>query len=92
VDRGCPAAGLLDVVRATVPLGDGRAGCDEELYRVGEEHVALMVREKLGDTDNRLDVFRVNVYRVRNGKIVEIRIFEGDQYAMDEYTSDITSG
>jgi len=52
----------------------------------------LMVREKLGDTDNRLDLFRVNVYRVRNGKIVEIRIFEGDQYAMDEYTSDITSG
>jgi ketosteroid isomerase-like protein len=50
---------------------------------VGEEHVALMVHEKLGDTDNPLDVFRVNVYRVRNGKIVEIRIFGGDQYAMD---------
>lgn len=58
---------------------------------VGSEHVALMVLEKLGDEAHRVEIRRVNVYRVRNGKIVEIRVFEGDQYLMDEYTSSMTA-
>ena len=45
-----------------------------------------MVLEKLGDDEHRVEIRRVNVYRVKNGKIVEIRIFEGDQYVMDEFT------
>ena len=59
---------------------------------VGDEHVALMVLERLGDDELRVVIRRVNVYRVKNGKIVEIRIFEGDQYAMDEFTVAMTSG
>jgi hypothetical protein len=52
---------------------------------VGAEHVALMVIEKLGTGADRVEIHRTNVYRVRDGKIVEIRIFEGDQYLVDEY-------
>ena len=45
----------------------------------GEERVALLVRERFDGVEIR----RANVYTVRAGKIVEIAIFEGDQYAVD---------
>jgi len=59
---------------------------------VGDEHVALMVLEKLGGDEHRVEIRRVNVYRIENGKIVEIRIFEGDQCAMDDFTVALTLG
>jgi hypothetical protein len=34
-----------------------------------------------------LDMGRANVYRVEGDKIVEISIFESDQYAVDEFQS-----
>ena len=52
---------------------------------VGAEHVALVVRERLADGDRVLDMRRANVYRVRDDRITEIWIFEGDQYAVDEW-------
>jgi uncharacterized protein len=52
---------------------------------VGERHVCLLVRERLADGDRVLDMRRANVYRVEDGMITEIRIFEGDQYAVDEW-------
>ena len=45
-----------------------------------------------------MEIRRVNVYRVENDKIVEIRIFEGDQYAPgcihgdNEFPSALRSG
>jgi hypothetical protein len=51
-----------------------------------------MVSEKLGDDEHRVEVRRVNVYPVKNDTIVEIRIFEGDQYVMGEFTGGVTSG
>ena len=59
---------------------------------VGDVHVELMVPEKLGDDEHRVEVRRVNVYWVKNDTIVEIRIFEGDQYVMDEFTGGVSSG
>jgi uncharacterized protein len=50
-----------------------------------EERVALVVRERLRNGDRVLDMRRANVYRVRDGRIVEIWIFEGDQYAVDDF-------
>ncbi len=50
-----------------------------------EQRVALLVRERLEASDRVLDLRRANVYVVRDGKIVEISIFEGDQYAVDEF-------
>jgi len=38
-----------------------------------------------------MEIRRVNVYRVENDRIVEIRIFEGDQYAMDAFTATMNS-
>jgi ketosteroid isomerase-like protein len=52
---------------------------------VGEEHVALLVHERLTRPDRALDMRRCNVYRVRGEEIAEIWIFEGDQYAVDEF-------
>lgn len=52
-----------------------------------EERVALIVREPLRDWDRVLDMHRANVYRVEGDRIVEISIFEGDQYAVDEFLS-----
>ena len=49
-----------------------------------EERVALIVRERFHTTDGPVDIRRANVYRVRDGRIAEIWIFEGDQYAVDE--------
>jgi steroid delta-isomerase-like uncharacterized protein len=48
------------------------------------EHVFLLLRERAAGARS-LDIRRVNAYRVRGGEIVEISIFEGDQYAVDEF-------
>jgi ketosteroid isomerase-like protein len=50
----------------------------------GEERVLLLVRERFHGDGPPLEIRRANVYTVRNDKIVEIAIFEGDQYAVDE--------
>ena len=50
-----------------------------------EERVALLVRERLRREGRVLDMRRANVYRVEGEEIVEIWIFEGDQYAVDEF-------
>ena len=47
-----------------------------------DDRVALLVRERfLGDET--IEIRRANVYRVRDDAIVEITIFEGDQYTVD---------
>jgi ketosteroid isomerase-like protein len=49
------------------------------------DHVAILVREVVVRGDERLELRRVNVYRVRDGKIAEIEIFEANQYEVDEF-------
>ena len=48
-----------------------------------EERFALVVNERFRRDGEVVDVPRANVYRVRGEEIVEIWIFEGDQYAVD---------
>ena len=50
----------------------------------GDERVALLLHERLGGPDGDVEIRRANVYRVRDGQIVELWIFEHDQYAVDE--------
>jgi hypothetical protein len=51
----------------------------------GAERSVLIVREKfLGDDGPPIAINRSIVYRVSDGKIVEIAIYEGDQYEVDE--------
>jgi ketosteroid isomerase-like protein len=47
------------------------------------ERVALMVRERFHRSQGVVDIRRTNVYRVRDDKIVEVWIFEADQYEVD---------
>jgi hypothetical protein len=44
----------------------------------------LLVRERFAREDRVVEIGRANVYTVRDGTIVEVWIFEGDQYAVDE--------
>jgi uncharacterized protein len=53
----------------------------------GQEHVALVVREVLRGEHGVLEMLRTNVYRVVDDRIVEIRVFESDQYAVDAWFS-----
>ena len=54
----------------------------------GNEHVALLLRERLRGARGTLDIGRMNLYRVSAGKITEIAIFEADQYEVDEYLAE----
>ena len=49
-----------------------------------EDRVALLVRERFHGHGPSVEIRRANVYRVQGDRIVEISIFEADQYAVDE--------
>lgn len=49
-----------------------------------DERVALLVRERFHGDGPPLEIRRANVYRVRGDRIVEVSIFEADQYVADE--------
>jgi ketosteroid isomerase-like protein len=52
---------------------------------VSDERVALVVRERFRDGGGPpVEIRRTNVYRVKDGKVVEVSIFEAEQYAVDE--------
>jgi ketosteroid isomerase-like protein len=53
-----------------------------------DERVALIVRERFARLDGDVEIRRANVYRIAGGQIVEIWIFEADQYAADELFAD----
>ena len=49
-----------------------------------DERVALLVRERFHGDGPPVEIRRANVYRVEGDRIVEISIFEADQYVVDE--------
>lgn len=49
-----------------------------------EERVVLLVRERFHGEGAPVEIRRANVYRVKDGKVVEVSIFEADQYVVDE--------
>jgi uncharacterized protein len=74
-------------IRAAVARAGGATSLDLIDTLVGRDHVALLVHERLGTGEDVLDIRRANVYRIQDDKIVEIRIFEADQYAIDTWFS-----
>ena len=54
-----------------------------------EERVALLVRERFYGDGAPVTIRRANVYRVHDGEIVEISIFEADQYLVDAMVDEI---
>ena len=47
------------------------------------ERVALLLHERFKQPGGIVDIRRANVYRIAGGKIIEVWIFEADQYAVD---------
>lgn len=74
-------------IREAIARAGGEVSLELVDTLVGEEHVALLLHEHLGSGENALELRRANVYRIRDDKIVEIRIFEADQYAVDAWFS-----
>jgi ketosteroid isomerase-like protein len=49
-----------------------------------DERVMLLVRERFHGDGAPIEIRRANVYRVEDEKVVEVSIFEADQYVVDE--------
>jgi len=54
-----------------------------------DERVALLVRERFHGDGPAVEIRRANVYRVQGDQIVEISIYEADQYAVDALVDEI---
>ena len=52
---------------------------------VSGDRVALVLREAATRDGTRLELRRVNLYRVEDGKIAEILVYEANQYEVDEF-------
>jgi ketosteroid isomerase-like protein len=62
--------------------GEGEIEVELVDMLASDDRVALLVRERfLGEET--IEIRRANVYRVQDDAIVEITIFEGDQYTVD---------
>src|SRR5512132_1335836 len=57
-----------------------------------EERVALVVRERFGRPGGAVEIRRANLYRLRGDQIVEVWIFEANQYEVDELLADPRPG
>ena len=57
-----------------------------------DERVALIVREVFHRPTGDVEIRRCNVYRVRGGQIVEISIYEADQYEVDALLDSAPAG
>jgi ketosteroid isomerase-like protein len=49
-----------------------------------EERVVLILRERFARPEGDVEFLRANCYRLAEGKIAEITIFEANQYEVDE--------
>jgi ketosteroid isomerase-like protein len=77
---------VVDAIRALLERTDGLPVTVEVLDRlVSANAVALVLREVATRGDETLDLRRVNVYRVHDGLITDIAIFEADQYEVDAF-------
>jgi hypothetical protein len=63
---------------------DGRIELELIDMLASEERVALLVGERFHGGGPPVEIRGANVYRVRGGLIVEVSIFEADQYLVDE--------
>ena len=82
-ERRGKAAAIDYIQTARDPYREG--GIELELIDMlaGDERVVLLVRERFHGDGPPVEIRRANVYRVRDDAIVEITIFEADQYTVD---------
>src|SRR5688500_4308960 len=80
--RGRQAAiDYIETARGIAHQGDVTGEPIDTLER--RARVALLLRERFRLDDREVEIRRSNVYRIQDGKIVEIWIFEADQYDVD---------
>jgi uncharacterized protein len=63
---------------------DGRIELELVDMLTSEERVLLLVLERFHGSGAPIEIRRANVYTVRDDKVVELSVFEGDQYVVDE--------
>lgn len=81
--RGKAAA--VDYIRSIRDhYGDGQIELELIDMLASDERVALLVLERFHGQGPPVEIRRANVYRVSDDRIVEIWIFEADQYVVDE--------
>jgi ketosteroid isomerase-like protein len=84
VHQGKPA--VIGAINALLDRTADHSVVVEVLQRLESPScVALVVREVVERGDARLEFRRVNVYTVRNDRIVDMDIFEADQYEVDAF-------
>ena len=89
--RGKEAAvRYIEAIRSHYP--DGKIEVELIDMLTSEERVALLVRERFLGEGEPLEIRRANVYRVENGAIAEISIFEADQYTADALAREVDPG
>ena len=77
---------VIGAIRALLDRTDGLPVEVEVLDRLtSADRVAMLLRESTSRGADQLELSRVNIYRVRDDRIVEIEIFEADQYEVDEF-------
>jgi ketosteroid isomerase-like protein len=77
---------VIDAIRGLLDRTDGLPVEVEVIDRLtSPDRVALLLREAASRGSEHLELRRVNLYRVSAGKIVEIEIFEADQYEVDAF-------
>lgn len=54
----------------------------------GEHHAAILAKERWGEGDDAVELSRVLLYHVRDGKISECWIYDGDQRLVDRILND----
>ena len=95
-----PHSGLMrgrDAARryfeAALALSHGNDVEVELIDMLASDHrVALIVRERFRRPAGVVEIRRANVYRIEDEHIVEVWIFEHDQYAVDELMADLRLG
>jgi ketosteroid isomerase-like protein/quercetin dioxygenase-like cupin family protein len=79
-------AAVVGAIEALLARTDGTAVEVEPIDVLDSgERVAVVLREVVQRGSDRLELRRTNLYRVRDGRITEIDIFEADQYEVDEF-------
>jgi ketosteroid isomerase-like protein len=76
------AVGYIQTIRERYP--DGAIELEVIDMLCSEERVVLLLRERFHGEGEPVEIRRANVYRVKGGKVVEVSIFEADQYVVDE--------
>jgi hypothetical protein len=77
---------VIETIRAFLAQTSGNSATVDVLDRmVSPYRVGMFVRETVRRGEDTLELRRVNLYQVRDDKIVAIDIFEGDQYDVDEF-------